>query len=59
MQVYQELLHKIITHGEVKNTRTQFATLAIPPQHLVHDMADGFPLLTTKRVAPQNDADRA
>jgi thymidylate synthase len=47
---YLDILENLVENGERKENRTGIDTLALPPQTLVHDMATGFPLLTTKRI---------
>lgn len=48
---YLKLVDKILTSGEWKDNRTGVRTLAIPGDMIQWDMKDGFPLLTTKKVA--------
>lgn len=47
---YLSILKTVYLHGERKKNRTGIDTFAIPPVTLTHDMSEGFPLLTTKRV---------
>ncbi len=56
MKQYLELLQNILDNGEVKENRTAANTLAIPPMSITHDMADGFPLLTTKKMSKKSMA---
>ena len=49
-QQYLEVLDRL-TKAEKQSNRTGIDAFKIPPVMLQHDMADGFPLLTTKRVA--------
>ena len=47
---YQDLLKKIIVIGKEKGDRTGTGTISIFSHTLEIDMADGFPLLTTKKM---------
>ena len=51
MRAYLDILRNVLENGKWKGNRTGIRTLALPNQHFSHDMADGFPLLTTKRIA--------
>ena len=53
---YLNIARKIIIEGEWKNNRTGIRTKVIPFQHFQHNMADGFPLLTTKKMGLKNIA---
>jgi len=48
---YQALLQDVLDNGVEKGDRTGTGTLSVFGRQLRHDMADGFPLLTTKRMA--------
>src|SRR6056300_131593 len=48
---YQELLKDIIYNGREKGDRTGTGTVSIFGRQIRHKMADGFPLLTTKKMA--------
>ncbi len=48
---YKELLETILQHGVNKDDRTGTGTKSIFGYTIRHNMKDGFPLLTTKRVA--------
>ena len=48
---YQELLKDILYHGKIKTDRTGTGTISVFGRQIRHNMADGFPLLTTKRMA--------
>lgn len=50
MKAYLSIIKNIIEKGEVKENRTGVNTVAIAGAMFEHDMADGFPLLTTKSV---------
>lgn len=49
-KVYQDLLKRILTEGREKGDRTGTGTISIFSHTLEIDMADGFPLLTTKKM---------
>ena len=48
---YEELLAEVLAEGEVKSDRTGTGTLSKFGARLEYDMADGFPLITTKFVS--------
>tara|TARA_Y100000389_G_scaffold138948_1_gene136691 strand:- start:1085 stop:2098 length:1014 start_codon:yes stop_codon:yes gene_type:complete len=48
---YQSLLQEILESGISKNDRTGTGTKSIFSAQIKHDMKEGFPLLTTKRIA--------
>jgi thymidylate synthase len=48
---YQDLLQTILEHGVDKNDRTGTGTKSIFGYTIRHNMKDGFPLLTTKKMA--------
>lgn len=50
MRQYHELLRHILEKGRVKADRTGTGTISTFGYQLRHDMADGFPLLTTKKL---------
>jgi thymidylate synthase len=50
MKAYLDIVKKILNHGTIKQNRTGVDTLAIPGAMFEHNMAEGFPLLTTKNI---------
>ena len=48
---YQDLLKDIINNGVTKSDRTGTGTLSVFGRQIRHKMSEGFPLLTTKKVA--------
>jgi len=50
MQVYLDIVKKILEQGERKDNRTGVDTIAIAGAMFEHDMSKGFPLLTTKKM---------
>jgi thymidylate synthase len=50
MKAYLDIVRRILAEGERKANRTGVDTIAIAGATFEHDMAKGFPLLTTKRT---------
>lgn len=50
MHTYLEIVRTILTNGVRKENRTGIGALTIAGAMFEHNMANGFPLLTTKRV---------
>ena len=48
---YQGILRKLVLYGSEKGDRTGTGTLSYFGDQIRHNMADGFPLLTTKKMA--------
>ena len=48
---YQGILRKLVLYGTEKGDRTGTGTLSYFGDQIRHDMSDGFPLLTTKKMA--------
>ncbi len=54
MKAYLDLVTHVIMHGTRKPNRTGVDTLSTFGYYYEHDMADGFPLLTTKSMSWKN-----
>ncbi|MEO6029402.1 MAG: thymidylate synthase [Candidatus Binatia bacterium] len=50
MKAYLDIVRRILADGERKENRTGVDTIAIAGAMFEHDMAKGFPLLTTKKT---------
>ena len=48
---YQDLLRDILYHNNPKVDRTGTGTISVFGRQIRHKMSDGFPLLTTKKMA--------
>jgi len=51
MHAYLDIVRRILDLGEVKKNRTGIDAASVPGAMFEHDMALGFPLLTTKKMA--------
>jgi thymidylate synthase len=50
-KTYQDLLRDILENGTVKEDRTGTGTISVFGRQIRHKMNEGFPLLTTKKMA--------
>ena len=50
MKAYLDIVRKVLAHGVLKSNRTGMDAVTIPGAMFEHNMAEGFPLLTTKSV---------
>ena len=48
---YLELLQDILDNGSTKSDRTGTGTISVFGRQIRHKMSEGFPLLTTKKMA--------
>jgi len=48
---YQSLVRDILENGSIKSDRTGTGTKSVFGRSIRHSMKDGFPLLTTKKMA--------
>ena len=51
MQIYLDLVEKVLKEGAYRNNRTNIQCLTIAGAMLEHPLYCGFPLLTTKKMA--------
>jgi len=56
MKAYLDYLQYVLDNGVKTKNRTGIDTIACSGYMLVHDMKDGFPLLTTKKMGIRNIA---
>lgn len=54
MQSYLSILREVRNNGTLKSNRTGVDTYSISGAMFKHDMRDGFPLLTTKKMPPKS-----
>ncbi|MBI5065646.1 thymidylate synthase [Candidatus Woesearchaeota archaeon] len=51
MKAYLNIVNNILENGIRKNDRTGVGTIGVTGERFQHDMSEGFPLLTTKKMA--------
>src|SRR5471032_1254431 len=51
MQQYQDLIKTVLETGSWQDNRTGIRTLSVPGAMMRFDLADGFPAVTTKKLA--------
>ena len=54
MYNYLDIVEEILTKGKPKNDRTGTGTFSISGMQFKHDLSNGFPLLTTKKMSPKS-----
>ncbi len=50
MQAYLDIVRRVMDTGAIKHNRTGVDAATVPGAMFEHDMSDGFPMLTTKKV---------
>ena len=50
MTAYLDIVEKVLSKGYRKENRTGVDALTIPSASFEHDMSEGFPFLTTKKM---------
>jgi len=54
MKAYLDIVKNVLENGEWKDTRTQYRALTVPNIVFSHNMKNGFPLLTTRKLPWQS-----
>ncbi|MGZ8250066.1 thymidylate synthase, partial [Methylomagnum sp.] len=50
MKQYHDLIHRVLEEGDERDDRTGVGTLAVFGHQMRFNLADGFPLVTTKQL---------
>ena len=50
MKAYKELVEKVLTEGTLKKNRTGIDSISVTGLSISHDLREGFPLLTTRKI---------
>jgi thymidylate synthase len=56
MKTYLDALQHVLTHGEARDDRTGVGTIGLFGLHMRYDLRQGFPAVTTKKLAFQSCA---
>lgn len=51
MKQYLDVVRHVLEHGSWTKNRTRYATLSVPGLYMRFDLQDGFPAVTTKKLA--------
>lgn len=50
MESYKALVERVLERGSIRQNRTGIQTISVFGESLVHDMRNGLPILTTKKI---------
>ncbi len=54
MDSYLEIVDRVLSKGDLKKNRTGVSAYTVVGAEFVHDMSQGFPLITTKKMASKS-----